>query len=61
MQAISVKLVWLSMERLYLFKDGVFSYYVASGLLKESDTIQLQGYDAEGSPISDLTLVSIQK
>lgn len=49
------------MERLYLFKDGVFSYYVASGLLKESDTIQLQGYDAEGSPISDLTLVSIQK
>ncbi|WP_348921869.1 immunoglobulin-like domain-containing protein [Enterococcus rotai] len=43
------------------FKDGVFSYYVNPSQLKETDTIQMQGYDAEGNPIGDLTPVSVQK
>ncbi|WP_348921871.1 BspA family leucine-rich repeat surface protein [Enterococcus rotai] len=43
------------------FKDGVFSYYVNPSQLKETDTIQMQGYDAEGNPVGDLTPVSVQK
>ncbi|EKJ3581682.1 BspA family leucine-rich repeat surface protein, partial [Enterococcus faecalis] len=43
------------------FKDGTFSYYVAPNQVKETDTVQLQGYDKEGNPVGDLTPVTIQK
>ncbi|EGO7566526.1 BspA family leucine-rich repeat surface protein [Enterococcus faecalis] len=43
------------------FKEGTFSYYVAPNQVKETDTVQLQGYDKEGNPVGDLTPVTIQK
>ncbi|MGM0291243.1 BspA family leucine-rich repeat surface protein [Enterococcus sp. AZ029] len=43
------------------FKDGVFSYWATPGMLKETDKIQLQGYDAKGNPLGDLTPVAVQK
>ncbi|EKQ3613677.1 BspA family leucine-rich repeat surface protein [Enterococcus faecalis] len=43
------------------FKDGTFNYYVAPNQVKETDTVQLQGYDKEGNPVGDLTPVTIQK
>ncbi|EGO8717409.1 BspA family leucine-rich repeat surface protein [Enterococcus faecalis] len=42
-------------------KDGTFSYYVAPNQVKETDTVQLQGYDKEGNPVGNLTPVTIQK
>ncbi|MFC0616344.1 immunoglobulin-like domain-containing protein, partial [Enterococcus faecalis] len=43
------------------FKDGTFNYYVNSKQLKETDTIQIQGYDREGNSVGDLTPVTIKK
>ncbi|NBJ47431.1 hypothetical protein C6N01_14750, partial [Enterococcus faecalis] len=43
------------------FKDGTFSYYVNPKQFKETDTIQIQGYDKEGNPVGDLTPVTMKK
>ncbi|EKJ3581618.1 BspA family leucine-rich repeat surface protein [Enterococcus faecalis] len=43
------------------FDKGKFSYYVHPNQIKETDTIQIQGYDAEGNPIGNLAPVTLKK
>ncbi|EOA6374019.1 immunoglobulin-like domain-containing protein [Enterococcus faecalis] len=43
------------------FDKGEFSYYVHPNQIKETDTIQIQGYDAEGNPIGNLAPVTLKK
>ncbi|EGO8717370.1 leucine-rich repeat protein [Enterococcus faecalis] len=43
------------------FDEGRFSYYINPTQIKETDTVQIQGYDAEDNPIGNLALVALKR
>ncbi|EKQ3613697.1 BspA family leucine-rich repeat surface protein [Enterococcus faecalis] len=43
------------------FDNGNFSYYVKPNQIKETDTVQIQGYDADENPVGDLKKINIEK
>ncbi|EPC6943834.1 TPA: immunoglobulin-like domain-containing protein [Enterococcus faecalis] len=43
------------------FDNGNFSYYVKPNQIKETDTVQIQGYDADENPVGDLRKINIEK
>lgn len=43
------------------FDEGRFSYYINPTQIKETDTVQIQGYDVEGNPIGNLAPVVLKR
>lgn len=43
------------------FDEGRFSYYINPTQIKETDNVQIQGYDVEGTPIGNLAPVALKR
>ncbi|WP_368556311.1 BspA family leucine-rich repeat surface protein [Enterococcus faecalis] len=43
------------------FENGKFSYYVKPNQIKETDKVQIQGYDVDENPVGDLKEIDLER